>query len=276
MNTSLITNENMSYNTFDIFIYLLLANLLYGAVCYFIIGTKNKMIKRKPKLTIEERFTFPKGCKIPFLLGLSAKISCGKNWFTEEVIRPWMIKMGFTCIVVAFADELKFFVMGKNGFTFEEVFITKPTKTRIALQEEGEAARQEDEDRWIEELHKWIMLHGLRGVDVLLFADARHKNEAKYIKHFGGVMARIDAPLRARAALEKNYTIRKANGEIDVEATEQNINKIANHISETALDDYTGFNFRINNEVENEKNSPNEFIEQLSLEMRKRKLIRTK
>lgn len=197
------------------------------------------------------------------VLAVSGKIGTGKNYLMEEILKPWLLANGYHCVVIAFADELKFHVMNQYGYTFEQVFFTKPKDVRIALQEVGDRKRQQvDEAHWIREAHKWVMLHASRGVDFILFTDNRHINESDYIKkQLGGVLLRIDAPKRNWAKLQADYTVWNSdNHTVNVAETEANIAQIAGHISETALDTYTEFDAVINNEVENQHESPKQFI----------------
>ena len=208
--------------------------------------------------------------------GVSGKIGTGKNYLMEFVLKPWLLVNGYNCVVIAFADELKFQVMNQYGYTFEQVFFTKPKDVRIALQQFGDQKRLEvDEGHWIREAHKWVMLHATRGVDFILFTDNRHVNESEYIKkQLHGAVIRIDAPERNRAKLKADYTVLNLNdGSVNVEETEANIAEIAEHISETALDNYTEFDAVINNEVENQHQSAKQFIEALQTALACRTLL---
>jgi hypothetical protein len=190
---------------------------------------------------------------------ISGKIGSGKNYLMEQVVLPWLKHNRLTCVVMAYADELKFRTMTKHKFSFEQVFFTKPQAVRVALQDGGSRAREEVGPwHWIEEAHKWLLLHAYRGIDVVLFSDNRHINESQYIKYAcNGAVFRIEAPKRNRAKLVQDYTVKDpSTGAIDEMATHQAIAKIAQHESETALDNYDGFDAVIANEVEDEQRSP--------------------
>jgi hypothetical protein len=75
-------------------------------------------------------------------------------------------------------------------------------------------------------------IHKSKGIHTFLVTDVRFKNEAEYIKRMGGKIIRIEAPER-----NKNLIIRQKLDPLTI-----------NHISETDLDKYYGFDLILDND----------------------------
>lgn len=152
------------------------------------------------------------------MIGLSGKIGSGKDYVAENLIIP----MGFK--QWAFAWPLKIAVLAENPeYTWEEVFVTKPDHVRTRLQLRGteEGRMKYGEDIWVRATDAYIRIaHEKWGIDHFVITDVRFPNEVQYVKDQGGLVIRIEAPVR------------------QLEAQQELTQKQIMHASETALDDY--------------------------------------
>lgn len=159
------------------------------------------------------------------VIGISGKSGTGKDHITQNFIRPH----GFYQWSLAW--HFKVGIVGKGLATHDEVFYTKPPHIRKELQLEGtERGRMVyGENLWCDTAREWmVLLKEQWGIDKFVIADVRFPNEVEFVQNMGGKVARIVAPKRA----ESNSL-----------STEARL-----HVSETALDDFTGFDHIINND----------------------------
>jgi hypothetical protein len=163
------------------------------------------------------------------VIALSGRAGSGKDYIHEHFLRTRKYHRW------ALADHFKVSIAGRGGATYEEVFTTKPPHVRKLLQEEGtERGRLVyGESVWLDTAFTWLEhLSNTWGITKFCITDARFPNEVEYIQNRGGKVFRIEAPTRV------------AESSLNAEARQ--------HISETALDDYTGFDGYISNDPEDE------------------------
>lgn len=152
------------------------------------------------------------------IVGISGKAGSGKDYVGRLLAREYGFK------IFSFAHALKLEGIA-HGFTHEEVFISKPPHVRQWLQEYGVARREEDSEYWIKRALQIISVMGWKDV---VFTDVRFPNEA--------VACLLMSP--------RSWILRMdpQDRPYPLAGTEA-----ANHISETAMDDYPGFMHLIGN-----------------------------
>lgn len=176
--------------------------------------------------------------ELPLLIAVSGKLGSGKDYVIENFILP---HIPGRVVRMAFADQIKVTVASRCNLPVRSCLEgNKSRELRRMLQIEGteEGRDKYGPDIWVQTLENWIRLRKIRGekIDAVLVTDCRFENEAKWIEHHGGLLIRVEAPSRNKAALEQ-----EANGDPDA------YDAIANHLSETALDGYEFANV-VNNE----------------------------
>jgi hypothetical protein len=155
------------------------------------------------------------------IIGISGKAGSGKDHLGKLLRRYGYQNVGF-------AWPLKMAAMD-NGYTYEEVFVSKPPHVRKWLQEYGVSKRREDPLYWIKRLNRLIhMLHSEGGIQNFVITDMRFPNEYDYVKAHNGKTIRLlhgdrPYPLEYSAA--------------------------ALHESETALDRETRWDLRMSNNL---------------------------
>jgi len=160
------------------------------------------------------------------LIGLHGKAGCGKNFIGEQIIAP----LGY--YPWAFAWPLKTQCIGKALCNFEQAFYFKHPQTRQLLQEEGTERGRDifGDNIWVNNTLAWLeLLSEAWGVQDFVITDCRFPNEIQFVQELGGRVYHIEAPTRT-----------DQNG-LDARARA--------HRSETSLDDFTGFDGIINNDV---------------------------
>ena len=119
------------------------------------------------------------------IVGLSGKAGAGKDTIARAVFRP----LGYA--PWAFAFPLKVAGTG-HGFSYQEVFQTKPPMARQWLQEYGARKRDMDPDFWVKQADAWIRtLHEAIGITKFVITDVRYRNEVDYTHSMGGKVIRI-------------------------------------------------------------------------------------
>ena len=159
------------------------------------------------------------------VVGISGKAGTGKDFLATTVFAP----AGFKPWSLAW--HFKIWLVGQGKATFEEVFDTKPPHVRKLLQQEGtELGRNVyGENIWCDTTAAWITLMArMWSVENIVIPDVRFPNEVAMVHRLGGKVVRVHAPARAAAA------------SLSAEARE--------HPSETALDDFTGFDLVVQND----------------------------
>lgn len=152
------------------------------------------------------------------IIGLSGQAGSGKDYIFDHHLKP----LGYARW--ALADHMKMWVIGKGQATYEEVFKTKPPHIRKLLQQTGTEEGRDlyGEDVWLRTNLAWLThLSNTMDINKICITDVRFPNEVKFIQDHGGKVLRIIAERRVR------------NSPLSHEARQ--------HISETALNGYTGF-----------------------------------
>ena len=161
------------------------------------------------------------------VVGISGKKGAGKDLFYSYVkaLSPSSKR-------VAFADYLKHIARQQFGLSIEQTdghLKEKPTQypnwtPRRIMIELGQFYRQVDPMYWVKKAFE--VIKGMPNGSIVVITDVRFPNEADFIRKCGGFMVRLE---RSNAKREEIYPGC---------STEENI-------SETALDDYKAFNFRV-------------------------------
>ncbi len=179
---------------------------------------------------------------LPVIIAVSGKIGCGKDYTTEHFLMPALERYGIKNVSrMAFADHIKINVASRMGIPIEQCLVSqKSPELRRELQLEGTERGRDiyGPDIWVQTLENWVRLRATRdqGLDAVLITDCRFPNEAAWIEANDGLLIRVDAPTRNSHGLDL-----ASYGGSSVRE------KIANHRSETALDNHT-FKYRVNNE----------------------------
>lgn len=160
------------------------------------------------------------------IVGISGKRGSGKDTAADYLIKHCR------CGKMAFADPLKSAAIAMFGFTHAQVYgDLKGTVDSFwgftpgwALQKLGtEGGRQVfGQDFWVRAMERRLRATGQGGRYVI--ADVRFPEEAEAIKAWGGMLIRIKRP---------NYSVDDGRD--------------SQHVSETALDDYEGWDAVIQN-----------------------------
>lgn len=173
----------------------------------------------------------------PTILGISGKIGAGKTTLASELKKS----LGTRAIEINFGDELKKEVASTYAVPlsrfYDQAEKNKPISAEVsmtlgeALQKVGTERREQDANYWVEKLAAFV--DTLRDFDLIIVADLRLKNEARWLKEHGAVIVRL-------------------NG--DPGAVRLNSTRDLQHVSEVDLDDYERFDFVF----DTEKASPQE------------------
>jgi hypothetical protein len=155
------------------------------------------------------------------IAGLAGYARSGKNFIASSYFVP----RGF--LPISFADHFKVDAVVRDGAPMKEVFFgDKSPATRHMLQQRGteEGRNVYGEDIWVKTLEAWTATHVSKGWYRFVVTDVRFPNEAKWIKDMGGEVYRV----HGRGGL---------------------VGGAERHVSETALDDYDGFDAHLDNTV---------------------------
>lgn len=161
------------------------------------------------------------------IIAVSGKIGSGKNTVCDIISNHFA-----NTKVLAFADDLKKFVSIITNLPLELMYTEEGKNTYVPsynmsvgemLQKIGTDALRThfDTDIWVKSLFNKIQEN-----DTILIPDLRFKNEAQYSKQKGAILIRI-------------------NG--DPLGHNKNSKRNTNHISETDLDDWTDWDYIIDN-----------------------------
>jgi len=170
-------------------------------------------------------------------IAVSGKMGVGKDYFAKHHLIPFIENtLKQKCLVVSFADVIKLNVMVHNNITIDMLSGDKTNEVRTLLREEGQGKKHVyGDDIWIRYTKAMGDLYMARGIDHIIITDLRFKNEYEFIKSMNGIVIRIDAPKRNERRLKKESS------------NIEQYNALANHISETELDNME-FDYTINND----------------------------
>lgn len=166
------------------------------------------------------------------IIGLSAKLGCGKT-----TVANMILEMVPKSARAAFADNLKIEAAHTYGFHLDLCYSEAGKGSLVFLGEEGmanlgahtmsvrsvlqkhgtEYRRAQDPLYWDNKMREVLTLHGHNGTPLVVVDDVRFPSECELIREFGGSLYRLQP-----------YPSWKPG-------------KNASHISETALDEYDGF-----------------------------------
>lgn len=163
------------------------------------------------------------------IVGFGCKAQVGKDTaaaYLEQKF-PGKVKQ------VAFADKLKRITMDLFGLTHDQCYGPKEIKETVdpryglspreIMQKVGEKMREIHPSIWVDTVFNSTIPRGVEeGFDCFVISDVRYPNEGDRVHENGGVVVRVD---------------RVAGG----------TSVGSNHSSETSMDDYTEFDFIIEN-----------------------------
>lgn len=220
----------------------------------------SEQIAKRIKVSQPSKWTIPFSLsqrKFVVIL-FSGSSGSGKNYIADVIFSPWLIKYrGLYPCSLSFASPLKVgSLMNHPELSWTEVFETKPLRVRKALQTDGvEARERKGPDHWIDQLHSYLLDQLSRGIEVVMITDGRFDNEIDYVKHTfpdNSLTIRLNAPNRVRRKLERDYTVFKEDGTVDMEATQREIELIGNHVSEKQVQGRTDWDLVLQNDEEDE------------------------
>jgi hypothetical protein len=171
------------------------------------------------------------------IIGISGKLGTGKDYITENIIRPILEKIYLEkhkaslnskkqwFLTMSFADQIKINVMTKEKVDYWDVYEEKTAESRVLLQTEGALERKSNQNIWINYLDNWMKVQGNRGFNCFIIPDLRFLNEYSYIKNKNSVLIKIIAPKRNNSRLQQ-----ESKGDSLI------LNKISTHRSECDLD----------------------------------------
>lgn len=163
------------------------------------------------------------------IVGFGYKAQSGKDTAATYLAQKFLGKVK----QVAFADKLKEIAMDLFGLTHEQCYGPKEIKEKVdpryglspreIMQKVGEKMREIHPSIWVDTVFNSTLPRAVEeGFTCLAISDVRYPNEGDRIHEYGGVVARID----------------RAAGGTSVGST---------HSSEISMDDYSGFDFIIEN-----------------------------
>ena len=142
----------------------------------------------------------------------------GKQYSGKDTLAKLLLEEFKTFKRIGIGDAIKIMYGRQNALTYEQIEANK-SKYRTGLIELGDWGRQQDPDFWLNEIIKME-------TDIIV-PDLRLEHELDIFKSHNAYMIRVEASLE----------VRKTRGSI----TNQN------DLTEIALDNYTGWNYRIDN-----------------------------
>lgn len=148
-----------------------------------------------------------------FFIGVGAKARSGKDTAAAAMRQ----KMPSQVRIFAFADALKAYCRVARGMTTKDPAMLQQVAT--------EEFRAKDPEVWIRALY-WRVDEERPLVAII--PDVRFENEAEFVKQMGGVLVRV-----SRLTQDSQLVV----------ATDRN----AEHISETGLDNYSGWDYELTN-----------------------------
>ena len=169
------------------------------------------------------------------IIGLGSTAQVGKDTIASYLEWRYLLEERDPCKVkrVAFADKLKEVAMGLFGLSYEQCYGSKEEKETIdprfnksprqIMQELGAKMREIYPDIWVDTLFITVLPPlQVQGYNTFVVSDVRYPNEAAKIHAAGGFVVKVTRP----------------NSGTDVGAS---------HASEVSMDNYSAFDFHINN-----------------------------
>jgi len=150
-----------------------------------------------------------------FVLGISGKLGVGKNYVSENMIIPMILKWYKNKVVVpyffSFGSFIKSELYGRDDrLTYHNLFEEKTSDIRHRLQQYGTEIGRDNfrKDIWIRQVKLWmeIQTNQLNVINqhlstpiypMFVIQDIRFPNELEFIQSFeNSLVIRIEAPLR--------------------------------------------------------------------------------
>lgn len=145
----------------------------------------------------------------------------GKQYSGKDTVAKLLLEEFKSFKRVGIGDAIKIMYGKQNGLTYEEIEADK-SKYRTGLIELGDWGRKQNPDYWLNVI--------LNMKEDTIVPDLRLEHELDIFKANNAYMIRVEASLDAR----------KARGIITNE----------NDLTEVALDNYTGWNYKIDNSLD--------------------------
>lgn len=158
------------------------------------------------------------------VLAFSGRAKSGKDYLAERTAIPW----GF--LPTALANDFKVEAVAKDGLSIAAAFwAAKTPAERDMLQKRGTEEGRDvfGVDLWVNHWMAWMCYYTSKGFTNFVVTDVRFPNEVEAVKALGGKVYRVTG----RGGLTDGTKL---------------------HVSETALNDYEGFDRIFDNSVENE------------------------
>jgi len=179
-----------------------------------------------------------------YLLGFSGKAGSGKDTVAKAVMEEFD-RCGIQYLHLPLAKVLKDMAMELWGYTWDEVYNTKPPHVRKNLQRLGtEIVRSRDEGFWIRQVKRIAQASARQVVNGPLFvlvSDVRFANEARFIAD-NGILVRVRRPVPTPANKLTDEALQHAS-ELEMETIPDEMFKIViNNDFPTvqALSNYSG------------------------------------
>lgn len=173
-------------------------------------------------------------------VAISGNAGTGKDYITRHLLVP-MLTNGLPYIIASFADHFKVEGIIKEKLDRRKVYGRKDKYTRVRLQLKGteEGRNVYGPNVWVDILNERLLQYKERGIEYVFITDCRFPNEIEYIRSNRGKIIRIEASDRHAKAMAIE------NGS---DAT------VTTHLSETAVSEYKGWDYVIDNTEKNASN----------------------
>lgn len=163
------------------------------------------------------------------IIAISGKMGSGKSTLADG-LEQWarLNKKGITVTRLKFADPI--YEAARSSYT---ALGLEPLKDRKLLQFMGAHFKEKfGPSFWTDQIRDRINNLTFIGDNLIIIDDLRFPNEAEFVKSLGGTVIRLECPDEERLQRIGNMLF---------------VNTA--HESETALDSYTGFDYKLNSDV---------------------------
>lgn len=136
---------------------------------------------------------------------------------------------------ISFADHFKCDTVGKQIYTYNQVYVTKEPEVRHGLQRIGTEEGRDvyGLDVWLNCAESWMYTFFLRNhISKFCIADVRFDNEAQWIKDFGGYVIKIESD-RTLITMDEEANAHSSESGI----SENLIDYIVNNDKKSTMDD---------------------------------------
>lgn len=185
----------------------------------------------------------------------SGKLGSGKNHISEQILLPMLPPK--PTLFLGFANHFKIESIVKDGLDREKVFGDKDDVTRIALQRRGTEEGRDvyGENIWVDFGLEWLYTYLTLGFTRYIFTDGRFPNEVALVTDLDGREMTVLGKtylfsVTSIRALAPQRSLARASAE--ARKNDLPVEKITGHLSETALDDYRGFTYVVDNDYDDD------------------------